>query len=316
MTLRTRELWATFEADHDVDLRYNRVGYLFLAADPATDKELRRRRGFQNDLGLRVEELDGDGLQRLLPGLVVNDITFATFTPDDGFGYPPATTAIVLDHARRCGAQLREHTSVADVLLDDGAVRGVATVTGEELACAVVVNAAGLGAPAVSASIGLHTPVVAHRQHQFLTEAVPDLPLDALPNLLDPKLDLYLRGEGQGVLLGVADPAEAGRSDTEVTWALVEPMTRQLAHRWPRLAEAKISRGWVGCYEVTPDRRAMLGTVPDIAGFICATGFSGHGFMHGLAAGETVAALATNTPPFVDVSELDPLRFDPQHGRP
>lgn len=309
LTLRARQLWVQFEREHGTDLGYRQVGYLILAADEQNAAELQRRRPFQEALGVRAIELDTAQLQRLLPGLQAGDIQVAVFTPDDGFGSPADVTNALLAQARRAGARLRQHTAAAGVETAAGAVSAVLTADGERLGCDVVVNAAGLGAPAISASAGLHTPVAARRQHQFLTGPAPGLAPEQMPNVLEPSSGLYLRGEPPGILLGVEDPAEAGRTDTAVSWQLLEPLAEQLARRWPRLAQAGIRRGWVGLYEATPDLRAMIGASQQVPGFLYATGFSGHGFMHGFAVGEAIADLACGTATATDISELALDRF-------
>jgi sarcosine oxidase subunit beta len=314
LTLRTQQLWRQFERLHGIDLGYRQVGYLTIATDAGTAAELRRRRAFQDALGLTVRELGTAELQELLPGIRTDDVQVAVFTPLDGFGSPADVTNALLTEARAAGARLRQHAAVDSITTAGGAVAGVLMADGERIDCDIVVNAAGLGAPRISATVGLHTPVSAYRQHQFLTEPVPDLPVERLPNLLEPSRDLYLRGEGAGVLLGVADPAEAGRTDTTVTWSLLEALGERLEQRWPRLASAGIARGWVGCYEVTPDRRAMIGASRQVPGFLYAAGFSGHGFMHGMAAGEAIAHLASGSPPAVDIAELSLDRFAGQRA--
>jgi sarcosine oxidase subunit beta len=306
MTLRSRELWREFEIQHDVDLEYQRVGYLTLAADEKTASELVRRRPMQDEIGLHVVEADDDLLTTLAPGIRTDDVLLAIYTPDDGFGSPADVTANIVAEARRAGAVLRQHARVQAVEGDGSRGFVVHLESGEAISCASVVNCAGHGSPVVGASLGWDLPVTAYRQHQFLTEPAVGFDASHLPNVLDPALDLYFRGEGQGVLLGISDPDEAGRMDATVTWDLLEPLATRLEHRWPRLVDLGIARGWVGCYEVTPDLRACIGGGD---GAFYATGFSGHGFMHGFAAGETVAQLVAGERPPLDVSELSADRF-------
>lgn len=106
---------------------------------------------------------------------------------------------------------------------------------------------------------------------------------------MDPSLALYLRGEGNRLLLSISREAEAWREDYTPDWTLLEDLGARLTHRWPTLTEYGISHGYVGCYPRTPDDRAVMGWCGGPQGFIQAVGFSGHGFMHGLAAGEATA---------------------------
>ena len=55
--------------------------------------------------------------------------------------------------------------------------------------------------------------------------------------------------------------------------------------RMPILEDAGILSRWAGLYEVTPDAHPILGPVPELEGFHCINGFSGHGFMHGPVCG-------------------------------
>jgi sarcosine oxidase, subunit beta len=46
---------------------------------------------------------------------------------------------------------------------------------------------------------------------------------------------------------------------------------------------------WAGLYEITPDHMPILGRHPDLANYIDASGFSGHGVMHSPATGMLIA---------------------------
>jgi sarcosine oxidase subunit beta len=59
--------------------------------------------------------------------------------------------------------------------------------------------------------------------------------------------------------------------------------------RLPLLGDAEIAAEWAGLYEVTPDDQPILGALPQIDGLFACAGFSGHGLMHGPAAGLVLA---------------------------
>ncbi len=75
---------------------------------------------------------------------------------------------------------------------------------------------------------------------------------------------------------------------------------------FPRFAGASIEQRWAGMIDVTPDAIPVISTVNERPGLVIATGFSGHGFGIGPAAGELAADLVMNTTPVVDAS---PFRF-------
>jgi glycine/D-amino acid oxidase-like deaminating enzyme len=77
----------------------------------------------------------------------------------------------------------------------------------------------------------------------------------------------------------------------------------------PALRDARIASAWAGYVDCTFDGVPAIGDVPEVAGFILAAGFSGHGFGIGPGAGQLVADLVTGAKPIVDFEPLSPRRF-------
>ena len=78
---------------------------------------------------------------------------------------------------------------------------------------------------------------------------------------------------------------------------------------FPQLAEVRSAERWAGAIDVLPDEIPAIGPVPGIDGLVVATGFSGHGFGIGPAAGKVAAELATGRTPAVDLAAFRPDRF-------
>ena len=78
----------------------------------------------------------------------------------------------------------------------------------------------------------------------------------------------------------------------------------------PSLGEVGILRVWAGRIDVTPDAVPVIGTVPEVEGFIFATGFSGHGFALGPGVGFVVAKLIAGHETSVDLYPLRYSRFE------
>jgi len=290
LSLRSLQLWEEIEGELGVDFGFNRVGYCVLLSTEDQVAAFRAREVYQRELGVSVETLTEERLQQLAPGIVTTDIKLATFTAMDGYAAPADVTLMLAAAARERGVSIRQGTRVISVEVSGGRVTGVNTTDGP-LACDVVVNAAGVDSPEIGRMVGMDIPVVPFRQHQFITEPL-DWMKNPVPCIQDMALDLYIRPEGKGLLFGVAEELQkaVSRSAT-VNWDLAVNLAEKIEHRWPRLESASIRNAWVGCYEVTPDHKPFIGQACDPAGFIYATGFSGHGFMHGFAAGEVVAEL-------------------------
>lgn len=78
-------------------------------------------------------------------------------------------------------------------------------------------------------------------------------------------------------------------------------------HAFPVFHDAEIAQRWAGYIDVTPDAVPVISAAGDVPGFYLASGFSGHGFGIGPAAGRLMADLVTNRTPLVDPTDF---RFD------
>jgi glycine/D-amino acid oxidase-like deaminating enzyme len=107
--------------------------------------------------------------------------------------------------------------------------------------------------------------------------------------------------------LDSASPFEAMRVlDPSPDEALLERGLASFKASFPEAAPARIARSWGGMIETSPDAVPVIDAVPSLPGFFIATGFSGHGFGIGPAAGRLAADLLTGAPPIVDPT---PFRY-------
>ncbi|WP_122073238.1 FAD-binding oxidoreductase [Pseudophaeobacter sp. EL27] len=78
---------------------------------------------------------------------------------------------------------------------------------------------------------------------------------------------------------------------------------------FPVLQGADVVQSWGGMIDVTPDAVPVISQVDDLPGLFVSTGFSGHGFGIGPAAGRLTADLVTGDRPVVDPHEFRLSRF-------
>ena len=89
---------------------------------------------------------------------------------------------------------------------------------------------------------------------------------------------------------------------------------------YPALGGIKMAETWAGMIESTPDAIPVISAVDRLPGLHIATGFSGHGFGIGPAAGRLAADLVAGDPPLVDPAAfrysrmIDGTRLLPQEG--
>ncbi|MDE2575913.1 MAG: FAD-binding oxidoreductase [Rhodospirillales bacterium] len=94
------------------------------------------------------------------------------------------------------------------------------------------------------------------------------------------------------------------------------PSTRVLAQAatelprvFPAFAPMRVTHRWGGLMDVTPDAVPVISAVGGRPGLFIASGFSGHGFGIGPAAGRLMADLVTGAPPLVDPAPFRLERF-------
>jgi glycine/D-amino acid oxidase-like deaminating enzyme len=96
-------------------------------------------------------------------------------------------------------------------------------------------------------------------------------------------------------------PYEACRVlDPAPDLGIVKASLAELRSRFPALSQARLVQVWAGMIDAMPDTVPIISPVDQLSGLVVATGFSGHGFGIGPAAGHLVADLVSGARPIVD----------------
>jgi glycine/D-amino acid oxidase-like deaminating enzyme len=82
-----------------------------------------------------------------------------------------------------------------------------------------------------------------------------------------------------------------------------------LKRAYPAFQELRVAEEWAGMIDVTPDAVPVISDTPALPGLVLATGFSGHGFGIGPAAGQLAADLVTGAPTAIDHQPFILSRF-------
>jgi sarcosine oxidase subunit beta len=320
---RSLELFEDFRARPGADIGLRQTGYLF-ALPTDDDVELFGRSvAMQRDHGVDSRLLTTAEARRLNPYLSATAYAGAAYAPRDGWAHPAAVVAGYADGARRHGAGVATHAPVTAVEQAGDALT-VVTPRGTVTAPALVL-CAGAWSRAVGALVDVDLPVEPVRRQIAFTAPLEPAP-PTLPFTIDFGSTYYLHNaDARGtLLLGASEPGTPAGFGTayDPAW---EPWLRGLAERaTPALADAPLTGGWAGLYELTPDHDALIGeTPPGAAGdarVLYACGFSGHGFLQAPAVGEAVTDLylgRAGTPAArgVDVSAFDAGRFGARRSR-
>jgi sarcosine oxidase subunit beta len=306
-SLLSLKVFEGFREEFGVDPEFHRVGYLFMASTDRQWALLRENAKLLAELGIDAELLSPNEMHRSWPFLRVDDLAGGAFTPGDGYAGPYEVLQGFARKARRGGAVIREGVEVTGIRLKKGRVQAVES-SGGIVQTPVVINAAGPHAARIAAMAGLDLPVTPLRRQIFFTDLFEELPAQ-FPMFIDMEHGWYMRREGKGLLLAGPQDTESSFSE-KVDFEAREWTAERSLHRVPVLEKAGIARGWAGLYEISPDRHAIMGVFPEVDGFICANGFSGHGFQHSPAAGILISELVTEGEAgTLDIHSLRPTRF-------
>jgi sarcosine oxidase, subunit beta len=289
-SLESVAFWRSFPERMGTPVDYREIGYLFLATTEAQRRQFERNIALQNSLGVPSRLIEPAEMAGLVPGLRTDDLAAGAYSAEDAVAGPNEAVQAFARHARGGGVQIREGVEVVAIDTRGDRARAVETATGR-IETRVVVNAAGAWAGQIGRMAGVDVPVQGYRRELFVSEPVsldviPDVPL-----VIDLQVGWYFRREGAGILMSGARDTHAS-FDTHVNWSGLPRIAEFATWRMPPLAGVRFGdKAWAGLYDVSPDDHAIVGPVPGVAGFVCANGFSGHGFQHSPATGRIIAEL-------------------------
>ena len=305
LSQETIHLLQHFQEEFHTDIDFHQVGYLFLTKDPRTWEDFGKSVEIQRRQGVPVEVLPPEEVNHRWPYIAGKDLMGGIFGPEDGYVDPYDVTMAIANRVRKMGISIRERTKALGIRLKNGRVRGVETAQGF-IAANFVVNTGGAWGGEIGKMAGVVLPVQPFRRQVFITKAFDAIPAP-VPMVIDQDSQFYIRGYAPGILMGMTDKEEPPSFHTHVDRAFLERVTARALEMVPVLERAEILRGWGGLYAMTPDENPIIGEIPEVGGFVCATGFSGHGFQHGPAVGRILSELILEGKTSFD---LTPFRND------
>lgn len=281
------------EFGDEADIGFREGGYLILATEEGLPV-LRANHAVQAAEGADIVLEDATALVKRFPWLSGEGVAAGAYGVS-GEGWFDAHAYLHLFRKALRGMKVDLVTaSVTAIDRQGDRIASVTLDTGETLEAGLLVNAAGPNAGKVAALAGIELPVEPRKRNVFVFEArerYEDMPL-----LVDPS-GIYVRPEGSVYITGGAED-EAGEqaadpTDFEPDWSLFEnEIWPVLATRIPAFEAIKMTRAWVGHYDYNVlDQNAVIGPHPQVANFIFANGFSGHGLQQAPAAGKALAEL-------------------------
>jgi sarcosine oxidase subunit beta len=294
--LRSLEIVSTWEQLYGDDIEWVEGGYLFVVYRKQDEETLKSLLHFQHSFGLRIDWIEPDEVESIMPGINRKGLRGGTFSPQDGNISP---LLLVNAYERRClesGVDFSFKENVVGIKKDRYSVSGVITDK-NEYRCDFIVNAAGANAKEIGEMAGIDIPVIPDSHEAGITEPVKKffepMVVDIRPGKNSKNYYFYQNALGQIIFCLTPAPPMLG-VDTRSTSDFLPQIAPRMIDLVPRLKHIKVRRVWRGLYPMTPDGGPLVGEVESLNGFIIAAGMCGQGLMLGPGIGELVARLATD----------------------
>jgi sarcosine oxidase subunit beta len=253
--LKSIEILSTWKETFGDNIEWHTGGYTFVAYKAREEEILKGLLKIQHSYGLNIDWLNRDEMLQAVPSLNAEGLVGGTLSPEDGNASPLLALHAFYRQALLHGAEFRFGESVTSIPVRNGKVAGVETDKGLYSA-AVIINAAGAHAQAISRLVGLD----AHT--------------------------------GQIVFCITPSPPIVG-TDRRETSEFLPMVSRRMIEIMPGLMNLKVRRTWRGLYPMTPDGAPIVGWAGEVEGFVQAVGMCGQGFMLGPGLGDYLAKLVT-----------------------
>lgn len=282
-----------FMGDADApEILLQSYGYMYLADTPEFAGRLAEAQKLQTKLGAGTQHLSREQIAAEYPFYNLEDILAANHNPVDEGYFDGGTIFDWWRKKARAGGVEYVQGEVSGLTRDGHRITGVTLASSEQVSCGLVVNCAGPRAARVAAMAGIDLPVEPRKRYTYIFSAAE--PLDReLPLTIDPA-GVHMRQDGAGTYLAGGppdnDPAVAPDDFVFDHTLWEDKFWPVIANRIPAFERIKVINQWVGHYAFnTLDQNAIIGPHDEVANFIFANGFSGHGLQQSPAIGRGIA---------------------------
>ncbi len=327
----TVELYAEIERISGRDCGIHLTGGLVLADSVERMDFLRMANARARYLGIDSHLISAAEAHEMVPFLEPQYFEGAMFDAQEGHVDPSGVTHAYASSAQIGGAEIYRNTwvhAITQTSEGEWELHLHDTKTDEDLdtiRCEHFVNAGGLWAREVGRMAGIEIPVLAMEHMYLLTEEGPELEgwveqstLSGF-HVMDLGGEIYLRQEGNGLLLGTYEPNGVPWSPQTTPWdfgaQLLPPDLERIAanldvgfQHFPIFGEVGIKKTINGPFTFAPDGNPLIGPVRGQRGHWLACAVMA-GLSQGGGVGLAMANWMTTGDPGFDVWGMDNARF-------
>ncbi len=327
----TTDLYRKLEQVSGQDCGIHLTGGVLLADTPERLDWLKMAHARGRYLGMDTELISAQEAAELMPLIDPAHFAGALLDANEGHVDPAGVTHAYAKAARASGAEVCRNTwarAIEQRRAGGWRVILCDTHSGEDLgtvACEHVVNCGGLWAREVGRMVGLELPLLAMEHTYIVTEPMPEVIEHnqrtgrELMHAIDFAGEIYMRQEGDGMLVGTYEQANKPWSPRQTPWnfgmRLLEPDLDRIApslemgfEHFPALATAGIRRVVNGPFTFAGDGNPLIGPIRGLPGYWTACAVMA-GLSQGGGVGLALANWIAHGDPGFDVWGMDVARY-------
>ncbi len=291
-------------AQKSSEIAYEEKGLLMLFQSDKVGEEENHAGEIARKLGLEVDFLSKDAVQKLETGAKVNAIGGVYFKSDAHL-YPNKLMDFLIQVCRKNGVQFKEETEVTSIQVENGKIASVSSsvekISGDEF-----VIAGGSWSPELTKQLGIHLSLLAGKGYSFTLNQPPQRPL--IPSILC---------EGKVAVTPMGSDLRFGGTmeithvrDTKINQKRLQGIVETVNSFYP---EMKIQfpnpdDQWYGFRPCSPDGLPFIGRSSKLSNVVIATGHAMMGLSLGPATGAIVTAVICEEKAPVSIENFHPDR--------
>ena len=302
---KATRFWQSLESRLGADFELKKNGGLMVAENREQLDFLHVKAERERRLGLSVDVLERDALERIAP-YFGPAVIGAEICYDEGKLNPLKANAALRAHAIAEGVTMREGCAVTGLSREPD---GYCVTLSDEttLRCATLALAAADGTEKLASMLGVNIPTRAEPLHMNITEAAAPM-IGQLIQHADRMITLKQFSTGQ-IVIGGGWPADIDAARGFPTTRLDSMIANVTlaSHIVPAVSPLRIIRTWAGV-NTSVDGKGVLGPVPTHPGlYIAVPGDAGYTL--GPLSARLVCDTILGRDPGEDLSDYSPMRF-------
>ncbi|WP_163970875.1 NAD(P)/FAD-dependent oxidoreductase [Oceanobacillus halotolerans] len=316
----SRQIYENLEEELETSIEFHKGGGMIVIEDEDHIEFMESFVKKQQKAGIDVTLLDSKEARSIQPSLA-EYIVGATYSKEDAEVNPLKLSQAFAQAAKRRGVDIRTHTEVIDIDIQNGKVVGVKTTSGY-IATELVVNAGGPFAGKIAEMAGVGLTIMPRRGVILISEKINPMIFGNIlcsqyiaakhqtdeENKKKPPYGIGLSlGQTKSGNLLIGGSREFKGFQKAINDEILAAIARHATRIAPAIKPIRIIRSMVGFRPYTGDGLPIIDKVEGVEGFVIAAGHEGDGIALAPITGKLVVSLVENRKE--DQSLLKPLQF-------